>query len=91
VVCRWFEAAIEIRAIYDGKPSPDEVEEMSIDETNVLADFRPSMTIQVLSIYLPCSPAVFLDASYHSWLKQHLAALDRHSRSSTARIFLPAL
>jgi hypothetical protein len=47
VVCRWTESEIKIRAVYDQQPSPDEVEEMSIVETNMLADFPPSMTIQV--------------------------------------------
>jgi hypothetical protein len=47
VVCRWSETEIEIRAIYDGEPSPEEVEEMSMVETNVLADFPPSMMVQV--------------------------------------------
>jgi|SRR5687767_4055921 hypothetical protein len=47
VVCSWSDSAIEIRAIYDGPPTPDEVEEMSIVETNVIADFPSSMSIQV--------------------------------------------
>jgi len=44
VLCRWSDTSVEIRAIFDGTPSEDDLETMSIVETEVMADF-PGRTV----------------------------------------------
>lgn len=46
IACNWSNSRINVRVGYEGMPSPDDLEGMSIVETEIVADF-PSLSVQV--------------------------------------------
>jgi hypothetical protein len=59
VACRWTSDAIEVRIIYNEAPASNDREDMSLVESEILADF-PTMSVRIQCVESSAAPAALL-------------------------------